>query len=132
MIKSLDIINFGSNKKISIKLDRHITCITGESYTGKSWILRALYCASLNRPSGTGHINWDAKKSIVTVRMGKNIVKKERSKSINAYYVNGRKMQAFGRGNVPDSVSKIFNLSTPQLKIRSSFSQSYSKRMQRT
>jgi len=109
MINSISIRNFGSNKKVFIKLDRYVTCITGESYTGKSWILRALRWIALNQPAGTNHIKWGTKKSTVTVRIGKHKIKKERSKSINAYYVDDRKMEAFG-SKVPDSVSKLFNL----------------------
>lgn len=117
MIKTLSIRNVGSNKSIDIKFDRHITCITGESYTGKSWILRAIKLLSLNKPSGTRYIKWDSKKAIVSVKVGKYVIKRERSKSINSYSVNNRKMYAFGN-NVPDSVSKILNLSSLNFQIQ--------------
>ena len=110
MIKSLHIHNFGSNKKVDIKLDRHVTCITGESYTGKSWILRALKCISLNQPTGIRYIKWGTKKSTVAVHIGKHNIKRERSKTTNKYFVDGRKMEAFGSGKVPDSISRLFNI----------------------
>lgn len=111
MIKLLSIRNFGSNQKIDIKLDQHITCITGESYTGKSWILRALKHASLNKPSGIRHIRWGSKRSSVRVKVGQNTITRERSKSINTYHINGQKMEAFG-SNVPDPVSQLLKLSS--------------------
>jgi len=112
MINTLSIRNYGSNKRVDIKLNRYVTCITGESYTGKSWILRALRCIALNKPSGISCINWDAEKYRITTRIGKNKIRKERSKTINVYFINDRKLEAFGRNNVPDSVSKLFNLSS--------------------
>lgn len=117
MIKNLSIQNFGSNEKLDLKLDRHITCITGESYTGKSWALRALKWVVQNKPAGIRYITWDSKKASVTIKMGCHKIKRERSKIINSYYIDKTKLQAFGN-NVPDSVAKMINMSSLNFQIQ--------------
>ena len=110
MLKSISIRNYGSNRRLDIDLDEQITCLTGESYTGKSWAIRALKWVSLNRPAGISFIRWGSKRSIVTVTTDKHSIARKRSKAENAYVVDGTPLHAFGN-NVPSKVQKILNLS---------------------
>ena len=117
MMDKLIIRNFGSNRRIDIDLDPHVTCLTGESYTGKSWVVRALKWLSLNRPSGTQFIYWGSKKAIVRAHFGKHTVKRVRSKAENTYYLDGRKLEAFGN-NVPAHVRRVVNLSELNFQLQ--------------
>lgn len=110
MISKLSIRNFGTNRRLDIDLDRRITCLTGESYTGKSWAVRAVRWVSQNRPSGTSFIRWGSKKSVVTIQVGKHTISRRRGKAENSYHYDGRPLKAFGN-NVPDLVQKALNLS---------------------
>ncbi len=118
MIKRLSVRNFRSNKRLDIDLDPHVTCITGESYQGKSNAVRAIKWAALNRPSGTRFISWGAKQSIVTIERsdGKKVVRK-RGKSINSYVVDGHTLKAFGN-DVPNKVKRFLNLSEINFQIQ--------------
>ena len=110
MIRTLSIRNHGSNHKIDIDLDERITCLTGESYTGKSWVVRAVKWLALNRPAGTSFIRWGTKRSTVSAGTDKHTVTRRRSKTENIYIVDGTSLKAFGN-NVPAKVQKILNLS---------------------
>lgn len=110
MIKRLIIRDFRSNKQQNIKFDPHITTICGESFRGKSNILRALKWVMLNRPTGTSLIRWGAKSCEVIITTKKHKIKRKRSKSKNTYEVDGNVLKAFGN-KIPDSVSKILNIS---------------------
>lgn len=117
MIPHLSIYNFGSNHRIEIDFDPYVTCLTGESYTGKSWVVRALKWIALNRPSGIRFIRWGSKKSVVQAQFGKHVIKRVRSKTKNLYYLDRRKLEAFGN-NVPDHIRRIINLSELNFQIQ--------------
>lgn len=117
MISKLSIRDFGSNHKLDIELDPHVTCLTGESYTGKSWVLRALRWLCLNRPSGTQFIRWGSKKAVVEIQVGKHTIKRVRSKKENVYYLDGHKLEAFGN-NVPALIGKILNVADLNFQLQ--------------
>lgn len=117
MLKSLSIRNMGSNRRVDITLDPFITCITGESYTGKSWILRALKLIALNQPSSTRYIKWGTNKAVIMARVGKHTITRERSKTVNRYFIDERIIEAFGN-KVPSQVSQLFNLTKINFQIQ--------------
>jgi DNA repair ATPase RecN len=117
MLKSLSIRNFRSNKRLDIDIDPHVTCITGESYRGKSNAVRAIKWVALNRPSGTRFIRWGSKQCVVTIDTEKCKVVRKRGKSVNSYEVNGHPLKAFGN-NVPDKIQRTLNLSEINFQIQ--------------
>jgi DNA repair exonuclease SbcCD ATPase subunit len=82
----------------------------GESYQGKSNVIRAFKWAALNRPAGTHFIRWGSKQCLVRIDVGKHKIVRMRARKDNVYSVDGHALHAFGN-NVPVSVSKILNLS---------------------
>jgi DNA repair protein SbcC/Rad50 len=113
----LSIRNYGANERLDIDLDPHVTCITGESYRGKSWVTRAIKWTALNRPSGTRFIRWGSKQCVVRIETEKHKVVRKRGKSVNSYEVDGHPLKAFGN-NVPDKVRRILNLSEINFQVQ--------------
>lgn len=112
MIETLQIKNFGANKEKDIEFSPQVTTITGRSYIGKSWILRALRWVVLNKPAGDSFINWDADKAKVKLTIDGKRVVRTRSKSINTYKLSGKEKPYVAFGNdVPRDISEIVNLS---------------------
>jgi len=116
LIESLELRHFQSHKKTKLEFSPGVNSIIGSSNSGKTAILRALYWAIYNRPSGlsfVSHWNRDKndkpiKSTFVLVNNG-NEIKRIRSDSMNGYEVNGNVLEAIGQ-DVPKEVSDLFNL----------------------
>jgi len=111
MLKKLQIRGFRTHKKTNIKLDQ-VTTLTGQTFIGKSNIVRALKWVVLNVPAGDSYINWDMEKAAVRLSIDKNIITRTRSKSVNTYQVKGKKKpyEALGRCVVPKDIKRILNI----------------------
>lgn len=116
MIHKVAIRNFRSIRKLDLELDPHVTTICGESYQGKSNLIRAFRWVALNRPASTRMIRWGTKKCRVTL-WAKDRITRSRSKTVNSYKVNGYELKAFGN-DVPAKVSKALNLSDINFQIQ--------------
>jgi DNA repair ATPase RecN len=111
MISKLSIRNYKSNRRLDIILDPHVTTIVGESYQGKSNVIRGFKWVALNRPAGTHFIRWGSRQCLIRVDVDKHKIVRRRTKKDNVYLVDGHPLRAFGN-DVPVSVGKILNLST--------------------
>jgi len=111
MIKDLNIKGFGANESKVIELSPHVTSITGRSYIGKSWIIRALRWVSLNKPAGDSFINWNCKEAKVKAEFDGERVTRIRSKSKNIYRstLSKKPFVAFSN-NVPEDLKALINL----------------------
>ena len=109
MIKTLSIRNHRSIRKLDIELDPHVNTICGESWRGKSNLVRAIKWVLLNRPSGTRFIRWGSKSCKVSTTVGQEKITRVRSKSRNTYTLNGRKLHAFGN-DVPNDIRRMLRL----------------------
>lgn len=107
MLRSIQISNFQKHKKLKIDFDK-ITTILGPNDRGKSAIFRAIRWLTLNTPSGKRFIRHGADNCSVVLVTDKNEVKKTRAKSQH-YYVDGKKLSAFGR-DVPKQVKKALRI----------------------
>lgn len=110
MLKGIKISNHRSNRSLKIVFSKHITTICGESFQGKSNVIRALKWVALNKPAGTSFISWGRKESSVLLATDKHRVRRTRSKSKNTYELDTQKLHAFGNG-VPDSIQNALRLS---------------------
>jgi hypothetical protein len=126
LIKSLELQNFQSHKKISIQFSGGINSIVGISDSGKTALLRGLNWAINNRPLGLSYIShWNRdkdgepiKSTFVRVTTDKGIIERRKGKvkkldhpeKFNGYIINADNyLEAVGT-SVPDSVNKMFNL----------------------
>lgn len=117
MISEIQIENFQSHKNSKLELHPGINAIIGVSNRGKSAVLRALYWAITNRPTGDGIVSHWAMEDGKIIAPARVSVKKVdgqiirfRNKTENGYEVNGEKLKAI-RTDVPESVQTFFNLS---------------------
>lgn len=127
MIQSISLQNFQSHKKSILEFHKGINVITGPSNNGKSSILRALYWAIYNRPSGDSYIShWNRDKNdklikstkvqVIndsgTIERRKGFIKGSNlgtTRTFNGYIVNDNYLEAIGQ-DVPDEVTKLFNI----------------------
>lgn len=116
MLKEIEIINFESWKKATLKLSPGVNTIIGESDQGKSGIVRALKWNMKNRPQGDefrGDYLTEKKDkvSVKTIYDDDSIIIRERdaiggAKGVNNYIVNGTKLAAL-RADLPYEVNSI-------------------------
>lgn len=121
MIKQLQLINFQSHKATDLDLDKGINAIIGPSDNGKSAVLRALYWAVYNQPSGDAFLSHWARNekgnqrdpvAVTVVRADGQTITREKSMTFNGYRLENKDdLGAIGRGNVPEEIQKFFNLS---------------------
>ena len=109
-LKWIDITDFRIHKKIRIDFDQQVTSIVGNSYTGKSTVIRALRFVLFNKPSGTAMIRWGQKKTSVTVCINGHTIRRIRGKTKNLYILDGQRLEGFGSG-VPEPIENIVNMS---------------------
>lgn len=118
MISKVEIQNFQAHKKSSIAFGPGVNVIRGSSDNGKSSLIRAIYWALFNRPSGTGFLTWGAAASTFARLHFDNgaIVLREKDKKTNFYMrrINGGdtnqdKFQAL-RTDVPTEISDTHQL----------------------
>jgi DNA repair exonuclease SbcCD ATPase subunit len=117
MISSLVLQNFQSHKKTILNFHENVNAIIGQSNSGKTAILRGLFWAIYNRPSGLSFISYwnrDKKgnplKSTYSEINNGSSIKRIRNIELNGYKVNKDTLEAVGL-DVPEQVSKLLNLS---------------------
>ena len=112
MIDKLQIRGFGANEKKDVNIGPGVTSITGRSYIGKSWIIRALRWVALNKPAGDSFINWDSDEAKVKLSINDRKITRKRNASTNTYKLDGKQKVYKAFGNEPPSdIAKIINLS---------------------
>lgn len=118
MITSISIKNFQSHNNTKLELVNGINTIIGASNRGKSAVMRALYWAINNKPTGDSFIShWakDEKGKIikpcsVTITKDTEKIKRKRDNDFNGYILdNGEKLKAL-KGEVPEQINSFFNL----------------------
>jgi len=111
MLGRMSIKNFQSHKKTSLVFDKGINVIIGQSLSGKTAILRALYWLIYNRPSGmafNSHFSDnEATEVSVFFSEGYNISHTKSDKS-EQYVLSNKKWEKVNK-EVPDDVTKIIN-----------------------
>lgn len=117
MIKKLRLKFFQSWKDVELIFKEGLNIIIGSSNSGKSSLLRAIYWAIENRPSGNSFVNHSQLKNgnivgevFVEIETEKGNIKRIKSKNFNGYYLNDKKFEAVGL-DIPEDVNKFFNFS---------------------
>jgi len=121
LISSLSLRHFQSHKKTDIEFSPGVNVIIGSSNSGKTSILRALYWAVYNRPSGLSFVShWNRDKKDTPIKPTRvsaindsTIISRIRSQELNGYEIgtegDEQKLEAIGM-DVPDVIQKAFNL----------------------
>jgi exonuclease SbcC len=96
-----------------------LNVIVGESYHGKSAIVRALRWLIWNRPVGEAfRSHWGGNTRVVLTDTDGNEVSRIRTSGSNEYRLNGTKLEAVGT-SVPEEVSQMLNLN--ELNVETQF-----------
>ena len=117
MIDLLRIKNFQSHQATELELCPGVNVIVGPSDNGKSSVLRALHWVVQNKPDGVGFVShWNLTpkgyvkdETRVTVVSGDHAVTRIRHKDTNAYIVDGKTLEAFGK-DVPEEVPAALHI----------------------
>ena len=112
MIDKLSLTNFQAHKKSELEFCPGVNAIIGESDEGKTSIIRALYWASQNKPSGGDFISDFSKRGECssTIVVEGNEVTRFKNKTKNEYRVNNQPFKALGKGGIPEEVHKVIDL----------------------
>ena len=117
MINEISITNFQSHKDTKLELDKGVNCIIGSSDSGKTAVLRALNWLVNNSPSATpfaSHWILNEKKELDgMVNISVDDIIRKRTDKVNCYILTSDEVQTFDtlKGNVPEEIKKILNLS---------------------
>lgn len=109
-IERIEIRNFQCHRKLIIDLDPFVTCIVGESDSGKSSILRAFRWLCLNRPSGSAFVRFGHGDCRVRAIIEGETISRQKGDKGNHYKLGGNVFNAFGTG-IPDQIGNLLNVS---------------------
>ena len=110
MIRSALIENFQSHSHSVLKFDPGVNVIVGRSDSGKSAVLRALYWALFNRPTGDAFVSDWGGSAEVHLEFDDGQLARIKNKSFNGYIL-GMHDEYTGFGvHVPEPVSEFINM----------------------
>lgn len=116
MISRIELQNFQSHVSLEFDLEP-ITCLVGDSDSGKSAVIRALRLLTFNQPSGTKFIKFGKKKTKVSVICDGKRITRIRGKR-NLYKLDNQTFEAFGTGKVPTPIQGTLNLSEENFQFQ--------------
>jgi len=108
-LRKLTLRNFQRHKRIEIVLDPKITTIIGDTDTGKTSLIRALYWVTHNRPAGSGIIRKGSLSCRVSLTVGKTVISRTKGKKGNTYKIGDQTLTAFGN-DVPSVVKDCLKI----------------------
>lgn len=110
MFDVLTIKNFQGHKNSTLKLDPHMNVIVGETNSGKSSIVRALWWLAFGKPAGDSFVRKNTRTpAMVEVNCESGTLAKVRGTGINQYILNDEILKGFGQA-VPAPVSDFLKL----------------------
>lgn len=106
MLNKMQIYNFQSHKNSALEFVPGTNVIIGESDSGKSAVLRALYWAIFNRPLGEGYTSeWGGNTKVILHTVEGNTIERSRTNDRNVYAVNDEHFEGFG-SEVPEEITR--------------------------
>jgi len=114
MIHSIHLINFQSHADTTVVFNKGFNCIVGTSSSGKTAILRAIYCVATNRGCTASKIRTGEKSFTIELTVeykGKlHTIKRVRDRgSCNQYFLDTQLYDVVGR-DVPAEILEVLNL----------------------
>lgn len=110
MIERVELYRFQQFKKKVVDFDEFITCLVGETGSGKSTIIRLLQWIAFNRPSGTEMVQHGRDRCRGVLHIDGRTVERIRGVRSNLYRLDGEAFKAFGQ-TVPEQIAKLLNVS---------------------
>lgn len=110
MLTSVKLQNFQAHQKTEVRFGPHVNCIIGPNESGKSSIINALEWVLLNHGVTKALIKHGAKFARVEAVLNDHVITR-RSGDVNLYKLDGEKKKAIHKGEVPESIQQIVNLS---------------------
>jgi hypothetical protein len=112
VIERVVIRQFQNHRRLELILDPHWSVLVGDSDAGKSAALRALHWLMLNQPAGEAFLGQWGKAdyvSVLGVVDGRRVYRR-RGGGPNLYKLDGKILEAFGKGGVPQEVERLLNV----------------------
>lgn len=110
MIDTITIKNFQSHKETILELCDGVNVIVGQSDSGKSAIIRALYWLIFNKPNGNSFMRHNVKNpTSVTMTGDFGTISRIKGEKENCYKWNTSTYRAFGTG-VPQPIFEALNM----------------------
>lgn len=112
MIEQLSVHDFQNHHRKEVVFASRITILSGASDSGKSALLRALYWLCRNQPAGEEFIGKYGKaiQASVQLLVDKKLIVRSKGSGENLYKINGKVLEAFGKGGIPADVQQLTNL----------------------
>lgn len=110
MFETLTLKNFQAHKNSVLQLDSHVNVIVGETNSGKSSIIRALWWLTFGKPAGDSFVRKNTRNpAIVEVTCESGTLAKLRGAGINQYVLNDEVLKGFGQA-IPKPISDFLKL----------------------
>ena len=110
MIEYIQLRNFRTHKESELEFCPGVNVIVGDSDSGKTNIMRAIYWLAFGRPSGDSMRRRGANADTeVTIETAEHQISRIRGNTNNQYIVNDEVFKGFGQ-TVPPPVSDILNV----------------------
>lgn len=96
------------------------TYLDGDSDTGKSAMMRAMRWVCENKPDGGSFVTFKQPRgtcSVSELEVDGHVIKRERGKSKNSYFLDGEEFKAFGR-SVPEPIAEVLKLSPYAIQLQ--------------
>lgn len=111
MLTKLVLRNWQCHGRRTIELSPTVTVLVGETDAGKTSVLRLLKWIALNRPDGDSFISHGQEFARGTLEVDGHKIVRKKGKGENSYSLDGEKYVSFGKGKVPDDISRLLNIS---------------------
>lgn len=109
-LKRIVLRNFQAHKNSELQLDPHMNVIVGETNSGKSSIIRALWWLAFGKPAGDGFVRKNTRNpAMVEIACGNDTLAKFRGSGVNQYVFNGDVFKGFGQ-SIPKPVFDFLKL----------------------
>lgn len=110
MFQTLTLKNFQAHKNSVLQLDPHVNVIVGETNSGKSSIVRALWWLTFGKPAGDSFVRKNTRNpAVVEVTCESGTLAKLRGAGVNQYVLNDEVLKGFGQA-IPKPISDFLKL----------------------
>ncbi len=104
---TLTVKGFQSHANTALDLRENFICVVGANNIGKSALIRAVRWLLYDALRGSRFIKKGQTEASVELQIGKTIVQRLKAKGVNAYVVNGKRLDAIKTGAPPEAMDAL-------------------------